>query len=99
MLNQRGKRILRVGEALGHRVCYITGIPFTSGRAFRKIPHQLLVALKSKIQLPRVKAESTATIVWNYLSEKETTPLFWNSFPFHPMIGRKKCEKKSMYQP
>lgn len=84
MLNQRGKRILLVGEAPGHRGCRITGIPFTSGKAFQNIQHPLLVALKDKIQLPCVEAESTATIVWNYLSKKETTPLFWNSFPFHP---------------
>ncbi|MDO9054645.1 MAG: uracil-DNA glycosylase family protein [Gallionella sp.] len=84
MFNHGGKRILLVGEAPGHRGCRITGIPFTSGRAFQKIPHPLLVALKNKIQLPHIETESTATIVWNYLSEKETTPLFWNSFPFHP---------------
>lgn len=46
--------------------------------------YPLLAALKDKIQLPRIETESTATIVWNYLSEKEITPLFWNSFPFHP---------------
>lgn len=84
MFNQGGKRILLVGEAPGHRGCRITGIPFTSGRVFQEIPHPLLVALKNKIQLPHIETESTATIVWNYLSEKETTPLFWNSFPFHP---------------
>ncbi len=84
MLNQKGKRILLVGEAPGHRGCRITGFPFTNGKAFLKIPHPLLVALKDKIQLPCVETESTATIVWNYLSEKEITPLFWNSFPFHP---------------
>jgi len=84
MLNQDGKRILLVGEAPGHRGCRITGIPFTSGRVFQTIPHPLLVALKEKIQLPHIETESTATIVWNYLSEKNTTPLFWNSFPFHP---------------
>ena len=30
------------------------------------------------------KAENTAAIVWRYLSTRKTTPLFWNSFPFHP---------------
>ncbi len=84
MINQGGRRILLVGEAPGHRGCRITGIPFTSGRAFQEISHPLLVALKDQIQLPRIETESTATIVWNYLCEKETTPLFWNSFPFHP---------------
>lgn len=84
MFNQDGRRILLVGEAPGHKGCRITGIPFTSGRAFREIPHPLLIALKDKIQLPRIETESTATIVWKYLYEKEATPLFWNSFPFHP---------------
>ena len=84
MLNQSGKRILLVGEAPGHKGCRITGIPFTSGRAFHEIPHPMLIALKDKIQLPSIEAESTATIVWSFLSEKDTTPLFWNSFPFHP---------------
>jgi len=84
MLKQGGKRILLVGEAPGHRGCRITGIPFTSGRAFQQIPHPLLVALKDKIQLPRTETESTATIVWNYLCGKNQLPLFWNSFPFHP---------------
>ncbi len=84
MLNQGGKRILLVGEAPGYRGCRITGIPFTSGRAFLKIPHPLLIALKDKIHLPKIETESTATIVWNYLSTTEKIPLFWNSFPFHP---------------
>ena len=84
MLNQDGKRILLVGEAPGHRGCRITGIPFTSGRAFQDIPHPLLIALQNKVHLPYVETESTATIVWNYLVSKDVTPLFWNSFPFHP---------------
>jgi uracil-DNA glycosylase len=84
MLNQKGKRILLVGEAPGHRGCRVTGIPFTSGRAFQKISHPLLIALKDKIQLPYIETESTSTIVWNYLSEIQTIPFFWNSFPFHP---------------
>ena len=84
MMNQGGMRILLVGEAPGHRGCRITGIPFTSGRAFQEIAHPMLLALKDKIHLPRIDTENTATIVWNYLSGKDTTPLFWNSFPFHP---------------
>lgn len=84
MLNQTGKRVLLVGEAPGYRGCRITGIPFTSGRVFLQIPHPLLIALKDKIQIPQLEAESTATIVWNYLAGRDKTPLFWNSFPFHP---------------
>lgn len=84
MLNLGGRRVMLVGEAPGHKGCRITGIPFTSGRAFHEIQHLMLMSLKDKIQLPRIETESTATIVWNYLIGKSTTPLFWNSFPLHP---------------
>ncbi len=84
MINLGGRRIMLVGEAPGHKGCRITGIPFTSGRAFQEIQHPMLISLRDKIQLPRVETESTATIVWNYLVSKKATPLFWNSFPFHP---------------
>lgn len=79
-----GKRILLVGEAPGYKGCKITGIPFSSGKVFERFDHPLLQALKEKVWLKRVESENTATIVWGYLSNKETTPLFWNSFPFHP---------------
>ena len=84
MLNQRGKRILLVGEAPGYKGCRITGIPFTSGRVVCEVQHPMLIDLKDKIHLPSVEAESTATIVWKYLAGINKTPLFWNSFPFHP---------------
>lgn len=84
MLNETGKRVLLVGEAPGYKGCRITGIPFTSGRIFNDIAHPMLQELSTKITLPTVAGESTATIVWNYLAEKRKTPFFWNSFPFHP---------------
>ena len=93
MFNQDGKRILLVAEAPGYKGCAITGIPLTSGRVFQEISHPLLLNLKDKIYLPRLESENTATIaqrhifdviVWSYLATKKTTPLFWNSFPFHP---------------
>ena len=84
MFNQPGKRILLVGEAPGYKGCRITGIPFTSGRVFQDVPHPMLKALKAKISLPVISGENTATIVWKYLAEQKTTPLFWNAFPFHP---------------
>ena len=77
-------RVMLVGEAPGHRGCGITGIPFTSGTAFEYGAHPLLRQLKTKISLPYIESESTATIVWEYLARKQNTPLFWNSFPFHP---------------
>ena len=92
VLSQKGKRILLVGEAPGYKGCRITGIPFTSGRVFQEIPHPILLALKDKICLPKLEAENTATIVWRVLTEalhkksskNNITPIFWNSFPFHP---------------
>jgi len=80
----KGKRILLVGEAPGHKGCKITGIPFTSGQVFERVNHPVLQALKDTLSLSKVEAENTATIVWNYLSHKDVSPLFWNSFPFHP---------------
>ncbi|QBZ83123.1 putative uracil-DNA glycosylase [Hydrogenovibrio crunogenus] len=84
MLSIDGKRVILVGEAPGYKGCKITGIPFTSGKVFEKVKHPLLLKIKEKLVLTEIEAENTATIVWNYLSTKTTTPLFWNSFPFHP---------------
>lgn len=84
VLSQKEKRILLVGEAPGYKGCRITGIPFTSGKVFQEIPHPMLLALKDKIVVPHIEAENTATIVWNLLAEINVTPMFWNSFPFHP---------------
>jgi uracil-DNA glycosylase len=84
MKKLQGKRVLLVGEAPGHQGCRITGIPFTSGKVFEKISHPLLKTIKDNLVLNSIQAEPTATIVWNYLSTKNDTPLFWNSYPYHP---------------
>jgi hypothetical protein len=84
MINIDGKRILLIGEAPGYKGCKITGIPFTSGKVFEKVKHPVLLEIKDKLILSKIEAESTATIVWNYLATKNSTPLFWNSFPYHP---------------
>lgn len=85
MISRPGKRILLVGEAPGYKGCKLTGIPFTSGRVFERFDHPLLTALAGRLRLADMEAENTATIVWEYLSRKKSpTPLFWNSFPFHP---------------
>ncbi len=85
MLTLKGKRVLLVGEAPGYKGCKITGIPFTSGKVFKNVSHPVLIELKDKLFLSKSEAESTATIVWEYLATKpNNTPLFWNSFPFHP---------------
>lgn len=84
MIKMEGKRILLVGEAPGYKGCKITGIPFTSGKAFERFDHPLLKDIGSQLKLSKIESENTATIVWEYLSKKACTPLFWNSFPFHP---------------
>ena len=84
MRNIDGKRILSVGEAPGYKGCKITGIPFTSGKVFENVKHPVLSSIKDKLKLSKIEAENTATIVWNYLATKNCTPLFWNSFPYHP---------------
>jgi len=84
MLKIKGKRILLVGEAPGYKGCKITGIPFSSGDVFETIEHPFLKKIKKKIKLDRIEKENTASIVWRYLADKKTTPLFWNSFPYHP---------------
>lgn len=84
VFRQEGKRYLFIGEAPGHLGCAITGIPFTSGKIFEQFGHPLLMTLKDQIKLPQKEKENTATMVWEYLSIDGFTPLFWNSFPFHP---------------
>mgnify|MGYP003635975488 CR=1 FL=1 len=84
MIKMEGKRVLLVGEAPGYKGCKITGIPFTSGKAFERFDHPLLKEIGSQLKLTKIESENTATIVWEYLSKKNDTPLFWNSFPFHP---------------
>lgn len=84
--------VLLVGEAPGYKGCRITGIPFSSGKIFERFRHPMLQALQDKVEFAHMESENTATIVWEYLSKGrktkqkrwQQTPLFWNSFPFHP---------------
>ncbi len=84
MVYMKGRHVLLVGEAPGYRGCRITGIPFTSGRVFERISHPLLNTLENQLEFSEILAEPTATIVWEYLARKGSTPVFWNAFPFHP---------------
>lgn len=77
-------RYILIGEAPGHDGCRWTGIPFTSGHVIRNCKHRIFSQDNSDYCLEKVIKESTATVVWEYLSEIEELPLFWNSFPFHP---------------
>jgi hypothetical protein len=86
-LNQQP--ILLVGEALGFKGGRLTGIPFSCGDIFTRFNHPLLTELKPKLSLTSQESENTATMVWEYLTEKQQTPLFWNAFPFHPYQYRR----------
>ncbi len=78
------KSMLLVGEALGFKGGKLTGIPFSSGQIFTRFEHPFLKELRPKITLHDIESENTATIVWDYLTEREITPLCWNAYPFHP---------------
>lgn|SRR5690606_2253908 len=81
--------VLMVGEALGYKGGRLTGIPFSCGDMYSRFNHPLLLELKSKFILTSQESENTATMVWEYLTEKQQTPLFWNAFPFHPYQVRR----------
>ncbi|KAA3641885.1 MAG: hypothetical protein DWP95_05895 [Proteobacteria bacterium] len=81
--------VLLVGEALGYKGGRLTGIPFSCGDMYSRFNHPLLLELKSKLILTTRESENTATMVWEYLTEKQQTPLFWNAFPFHPYQVRR----------
>ena len=81
--------VLLVGEALGFKGGRLTGIPFSCGDIFTRFDHPLLTELKPKLSLTSQESENTATMVWEYLTERQQTPLFWNAFPFHPYQYRR----------
>lgn len=94
-----GRRVLLVGEAPGYKGCRITGIPFSSVKVLMRAEQPLFHTIKSKLSLSsdalrEMTSENTASIVWQYLVDKKTVPLFWNSFPFHshPEGKEKKIE-------
>jgi len=75
---------LLVGEAPGYAGCALTGIPFTSEAVIQNSRHPFIHALRPHLRIAGTQSEQTATIVWNYLSERPAMPVFWNIFPFHP---------------
>ena len=77
--------ILLIGEAPGYKGCRITGIPFTSSELFVKTSNiKIFNDLKEKVFLEKIEHENTATIIWEYLKNKNELPILWNSFPYHP---------------
>lgn len=77
-------RDLLVGEAPGYAGCALTGIPFTSEAVIQRHRHPFLRRLRPHLRTAGMQSEQTATIIWNYLSERPFVPAFWNIFPFHP---------------
>lgn len=97
---QPGRRVLLVGEAPGYKGCRITGIPFSSVKVLMSTEHPLFDTIKSQLYLSDdalrdMASENTATIVWQYLVNKKTVPLFWNSFPFHTHPKGKKNKNRA----
>lgn len=84
LVERPGPRILLVGEALGHRGGYQTGIPFSSTRLLRSAPHRFLRALKPHLHLSGNDTEGTASALWQFLAGRRRVPLCWNACPFHP---------------
>ncbi len=84
MADRRGRRILVIGEALGYRGGLGTGIPISSCGLFKQAPHPFLRRLARDLAYRGRTREATASIVWEYLANRRTLPLFWNAFPFHP---------------
>lgn len=78
------KPVLLVGEALGFKGGKLTGIPFSSGQIFERFEHPFLQQIAGELRLDTIESENTATIVWEYLTKRQITPLCWNAFPFHP---------------
>ena len=74
---------LLVGEAPGYAGCALTGIPFTSEAVVRNSRHPFVCGLRPHLRIAGTQSEQTATIIWNYLSERPAVPAFWNIFPFH----------------
>jgi hypothetical protein len=75
---------LLVGEAPGYAGCALTGIPFTSEAVIQNSRHPFVCRLRPHLRIAGTQSEQTATIIWNYLSERPAVPAFWNIFPFHP---------------
>jgi uracil-DNA glycosylase len=75
---------LLVGEAPGYAGCALTGMPFTSEAIIQSSRHPFICRLRPLLRTAGTQSEQTATIIWNYLSERPAVPAFWNIFPFHP---------------
>ncbi|KKN28357.1 hypothetical protein LCGC14_0854830 [marine sediment metagenome] len=79
---------LLVGEAPGHLGARKTGIAFSDEYHLQKINKllgtKLRIATNNIISKDMFVKESSASFVWEILSELETPPFLWNIIPFHP---------------
>lgn len=85
-----------VAEAPGYSGCNVTGIPFTTVKIIEDKPHKIFEDLDDVLYKGRYFGDVSGAVIWDYLKDKETLPLFWNSFPFHPY---KKYNKLSNRKP
>jgi len=83
-LLQYNSDVLLIGEAPGYKGCRLTGIPFTSGNVINASKHDIFRDIGSKLVLPKIISENTATILWQFLDISKPVPILWNAFPFHP---------------
>ena len=77
-------QFLIVGEAPGYLGCRLTGIPFVSEQV---IVENDFFSLANGFKVRNAKEpekESSAKIVWDYLTYRNIYPLIWNAFPLHP---------------
>ena len=84
---QPGRRILVVGEALGYRGGWHTGIPFSSARLVMESEHPFWRKLRPQLTVDCDVSEATASITWDYLKQRRRIPLFWNALPLHPRVA------------
>ncbi len=83
-----------IAEAPGYSGCNITGIPFTTVKIIEEKPHKIFDDLKDDIYKGEYFSDISGAIIWDYLGNKGTLPLFWNSFPFHPYKKYKKLTNR-----
>lgn len=85
----RGPEALLVGEAPSYQGCRLTGIPFVSEYILLNGLVEIGLFGESRgyrktAEFERIRKEQSATIVWETLRGRESVPLLWNAFPFHP---------------
>jgi len=83
-------KVVLIGEAPGFNGCRWSGIPFTAEKN-QKIEYKqdYLFGLNNGYKIRDInnpQSEASATIVWEYLKQRNLYPLIWNAFPFHPHL-------------